>query len=133
MLSKPKDRRVAAVLAIAGVVLPVSGFHKFYLKQPGWGVIYLLLSWTLIPKVASAIEGAWYLFQDSEDFAQNHSTWQPGKAAQPGKAVSKPVAIEPTQVGAVADALRQFDQLRQEGLISEYEFEQKRRQLLDQL
>ena len=127
MLSKPKDRRIAAVLAIAGVVLPVSGFHKFYLKQPGWGVVYLLLSWTLIPKVASAIEGAWYLFQDSEDFAQNHGTWQSGKAA------SKPVAIEPTQVGAVADALRQFDQLRQEGLISEYEFEQKRRQLLDQL
>ena len=133
MLSKPKDRRIAAVLAIAGVVLPVSGFHKFYLKQPGWGVVYLLLSWTLIPKVASAIEGAWYLFQDSEDFAQNHGTGQPGKAAQYGKAASKPVAIEPTQVGAVADALRQFDQLRQEGLISEYEFEQKRRQLLDQL
>jgi TM2 domain-containing membrane protein YozV len=126
MLSKPKDRRVAAVLAIAGVVLPVSGFHKFYLKQPGWGVVYLLLSWTLIPKIASAIEGAWYLFQDSEDFAQNHGAWQPRKAA-------KPAAIEPTQVGAVADALRQLDQLRQEGLISEYEFEQKRRQLLDQI
>ena len=128
MLSKPKDRRIAAVLAIAGVILPVSGFHKFYLKQPGWGMVYLLLSWTLIPKVASVIEGLWYLFQDSEDFAKTHGTfsWQPKAVAQPG-------AIEPTQVGAVADALRQFDQLRQEGLISEYEFEQKRRQLLDQI
>jgi TM2 domain-containing membrane protein YozV len=129
MLSKPKDRRVAAVLAIAGVVLPVSGFHKFYLKQPRWGVVYLLLSWTLIPKVASAIEGVWYLFQDSEDFAQTHGafSWQPSKTA------AKSTAIEPAQVGAVAEALRQLDQLRQEGLISEYEFEQKRRQLLDQL
>jgi TM2 domain-containing membrane protein YozV len=126
MLSKPKDRRIAAVLAIAGVVLPVSGFHKFYLRQPGWGMVYLLLSWTLIPKVASAIEGAWYLFQDSEDFSQAHGilSWRP---------TAKPLAIEPTQVGAVADALRQLDQLRQEGLISEYEFEQKRRQMLDQI
>ena len=91
-------------------------------------MVYLLLSWTLIPKVASAIEGVWYLFQDSEDFAQTHGafSWQ-------SKAGTKAAAIEPTQVGAVADALRQFDQLRQEGLISEYEFEQKRRQLLDQI
>jgi len=35
--------------------------------------------------------------------------------------------------GAIADALRQLDTLRQEGLISEYEFEQKRRRLLDQI
>jgi hypothetical protein len=36
-------------------------------------------------------------------------------------------------VGAIADALRQLDSLRQEGLLSEYEFEQKRRQLLDRI
>ncbi|GAB4135686.1 MAG: hypothetical protein Fur0046_08690 [Cyanobacteria bacterium J069] len=41
--------------------------------------------------------------------------------------------IDPAQVGAIADALRQLDRLRQEGLISEYEFEQKRRRLLDQI
>ncbi|MBD3882207.1 NINE protein [Phormidium tenue FACHB-886] len=137
MLSKPKDRRVAAVLAIAGVILPISGFHKFYLRQPGWGVIYLLLSWTLIPKVASAVEGLWYLFQDSEEFAQNHGTfsWNGAQAglAQASSAAAKRQGLEPAQVGAVADALRQLDQLRQEGLISEYEFEQKRRKLLDQI
>lgn len=135
MLSKPKDRRVAAVLAIAGVVLPISGFHKFYLRQPGWGVVYLLLSWTLIPKVASAIEGLWYLFQDSEEFAQTHGTFSWGQvgAVPASSAAAKKQGLEPAQVSAVADALRQLDQLRQEGLISEYEFEQKRRKLLDQI
>jgi hypothetical protein len=33
----------------------------------------------------------------------------------------------------VGDALRELDRLRQEGLISEAEFEQKRRLLLDQI
>ena len=38
---------------------------------------------------------------------------------------------DPARVGAIAQALRQLDSLRQEGLISEYEFEQQRRQLLE--
>ena len=41
--------------------------------------------------------------------------------------------VDPAQVGAIADALRQLDSLRQDGLMSEYEFEQKRRQLLDRI
>ncbi|HBE56290.1 MAG TPA: hypothetical protein DDW56_01850 [Cyanobacteria bacterium UBA11366] len=41
--------------------------------------------------------------------------------------------VDPAQIGAIADALRQLDILRQEGLMSEYEFEQKRRQLLDRI
>ena len=37
------------------------------------------------------------------------------------------------QVESVANALRELEALRQDGLISEYEFEQKRRQMLDQI
>jgi hypothetical protein len=36
-------------------------------------------------------------------------------------------------VESVANALRELEALRQDGLISEYEFEQKRRQMLDQI
>jgi len=36
-------------------------------------------------------------------------------------------------MNALGVALRELDRLRQEGLISEAEFEQKRRQLLDQV
>lgn len=123
MLTKRKSRSVAAVLAFSGT-LTISGLHKFYLGQPLWGVLYVLLSWTPIPKVASAIEGVWYLAQDEEVFDRNFNL---------GKSVSRNSQRASNQVGAIADAMRELDALRQDGLISEYEFEQKRRQLLDQI
>jgi TM2 domain-containing membrane protein YozV len=123
MLTKRKSRSIAAVLAFSGT-LTISGLHKFYLGQPLWGVLYVLLSWTPIPKVASAIEGVWYLAQDEEAFDRNFNL---------GKSVSRNLHQVSNQVGAIADAMRELDALRQDGLISEYEFEQKRRQLLDQI
>lgn len=132
MLSKPKSRKVAALLAFAGVVVPVSGLHKFYLGQPLWGCFYLLLSLgTPIARIASAIEGVWYLVQKPEEFDQNFnggSVIQPLSCPRP----SAP-AVDPSTISAIADAVRQLDSLRQDGLISEYEFEQKRRQLLDNI
>ncbi len=123
MLTKRKSRSVAAILAFSGT-LTISGLHKFYLGQPLWGVLYVLLSWTPIPKVASAIEGVWYLAQDEEAFDRNFNL---------GKSPVKISQQASNHVGAIADALRELDALRQDGLISEYEFEQKRRQLLDQI
>lgn len=130
MLSKPKSRRVAALLAFSGAVLPVSGFHKFYLGQPLWGVLYLLLWWTPIPNIASAIEGVWYLGQSQDEFDRNFNC---GLIPETLESINQAPVVDPAQVGAVADALRQLDSLRQEGLVSEYEFEQKRRQLLDRI
>ncbi|NET56160.1 MAG: NINE protein [Symploca sp. SIO2E6] len=130
MLSKPKSRRVAALLAFSGIVLPISGFHKFYLGQPLWGVLYLLLSWTPIPKIASVIEGAWYLGQGQDEFNRKFND---GLLPETIENTDQVPVVDPAQVGAVADALRQLDSLRQEGLLSEYEFEQKRRQLLDRI
>ena len=130
MLSKPKSRKVAALLAFTGVVMPISGLHKFYLGQPWWGVVYLLLSWTPIPRVASGIEGVWYLLQDTEQFDRNFNT--AAIATTSSNSPQTPTG-DPAQIGAIADALRQLDSLRQEGLMSEYEFEQKRRQLLDRI
>ena len=121
MLTKLKNRSVAAILAFSGT-LTISGLHKFYLGQPLWGLLYVLLSWTPIPKVASAIEGVWYLAQDDETFDRNFNL---------GKVVAKNSQQTSHQVESLAKALRELDALRQEGLVSEYEFEQKRRQLLD--
>jgi TM2 domain-containing membrane protein YozV len=131
-----KDRKIAALLALISTVpLLPSGLHKFYLGQLRWGIVYLLLSWTPIPKIASALEAFWYLFQEPEEFDRHfNSDLQPvttiDLASVPARSI---VTMAPAQVNAVADALRQLDQLRQDGLMSEYEFEQKRRQLLDRL
>jgi TM2 domain-containing membrane protein YozV len=127
IMNKPKNRKVAALLAIASVVAPVhiSGFHKFYVGQPVWGTVYLLLCFTPIPRIASAVEAVWYLFQDNDEFERRF-------ALKP-ESEHLGTKTDPAKVGAIADAVRQIDQLRADGLISEYEFEQKRRQLLDHI
>lgn len=59
------------------------------------------------------------LTQSPDAFAHR---WQ----ASPAPAVT----LDPELVNALGVSLRELDTLRQEGLISEMEFEQKRRQLL---
>jgi TM2 domain-containing membrane protein YozV len=118
----PKNRQVAIILAFAGVVIPVAGFHKFYLGQPLWGMVYLLLSWTPIPHIASAIEAVWYLTQDSGYFADNFN---------PINSLSLPLPTATQPMMSMAESIRELDKLREDGLISEYEFEQKRRQWLE--
>lgn len=122
-MSKPKSQKLATILAFAGTVT-IPGLHKFYVRQNGWGVVYLLFWWTTIPSIASAIEGVWYLSQDREEFDQNFNVGLLPESFQT-------IPTDPDRVSAIAQALRQLDSLRQEGLISEYEFEQKRRQLLE--
>ncbi|MEO8891425.1 MAG: TM2 domain-containing protein, partial [Coleofasciculaceae cyanobacterium] len=97
MLSKPKNRRIAALLAFAGTVAPVSGLHKFYLGQPLWGILYLLLWGTHIPQIACAIEGVWYLAQGMDEFDRNFNL---GAVPEDSKSTAT-VAIDPAQVGAV--------------------------------
>ena len=116
----PKNRQLTVMLAFAGMVIPIAGFHKFYLGQPRWGLVYLLLSWTPIPHIASAIEAVWYLTQDSNVFLST-----------PNQSIVLNSASNP--VNGVAAAIRELDKLRADGLISEYEFEQKRRQWLDRV
>jgi TM2 domain-containing membrane protein YozV len=126
MSTELRSRRMAVALAWVGALtpspLPLSGLHKFYLGQPFWGVVYLLLGWTQIPRIACAVEGIWLLTQPPEAFAGRR------QGAVPAAEV-----FDPNLVNALGNALRELDTLRQEGLISEMEFEQKRRQLLEKV
>ncbi|MFN7659260.1 MAG: TM2 domain-containing protein, partial [Dolichospermum sp.] len=47
MLIKEKNRIIAAILAFSGTIT-IPGLHKFYLGQPLWGIVYVLLCWTPI-------------------------------------------------------------------------------------
>ncbi len=123
--------------------MPIAGLHKFYVGQPWWGLVYLLLSGTLIPHVASAIEGVWYLVQQEEAFRQRFDGPDPllswlrfpawGQKSGEDEGKSKETGPITDRVEEVAEALRQLEQLRQEGLISDQEWEQKRRQWLDRI
>jgi TM2 domain-containing membrane protein YozV len=144
MLIPSKNRKIAAVLAFAGVLpLAVPGFpglhlvagHKLYLGQWRWALLYMVLAMMPVPWVANMawmaglFEGIWYLTQDPEEFDLNFNS---DDSAVP-LASSGPVTKTVRTVADITDAVRDLEQLRQEGLISEYEFEQKRRQLLDRI
>jgi hypothetical protein len=153
-LTLDKNRKIAIALAFLGAFqptpLPLAFLHKLYLRQYLWSGVYLLLGLTQIARVACLCEGVWYCFgADHEAFA-NPLTFKGGalSALIPTGAASIPTgsnsipqqrsapisAVDPSaQVEAMATALRELDGLRQEGLLTESEFEQKRRGLLDKL
>ena len=118
-----KERRIAVALALLGTVTPIAGLHKIYLGQPVWGVIYILLWSTPIARIASAVDAVWYLVQDLEQFERQFN----GQSKYSINLNSSP------QTKAIAEAMRELDQLREEGLVTEYEFEEKRRLLLEQI
>ena len=60
-----KNKLVAGLLAL---LLGGLGIHKFYLGQPGKGVIYLLFCWTYIPAIIGFIEGITILCANDENF-----------------------------------------------------------------
>lgn len=115
-----KNRSVTIVLALLGTITPLAGLQKLYLGQPLWGLVYLLLWSTPIPRIACAIDLAWYIIQDGDQFEYQFN----------GVVSGQYLVDEAQQVEAIAEALRQLDNLREDGLMTEYEFEQKRRQLL---
>ena len=64
-----RNRLAAALFAL---LLGWVGAHKFYLGKVGMGIFYLLFCWTLIPLIASLIEGIMYLTMTDADFAATY-------------------------------------------------------------
>jgi TM2 domain-containing membrane protein YozV len=65
-----KNKGTAALL---GILLGGLGAHKFYLGQPGLGLLYLLFSWTGLPSIIGFFEGLAYLALSNETFAERYS------------------------------------------------------------
>ncbi len=78
--------------------------------------------------VASVFEALWYLRQDPETFAAHFNSGL--EEPLMGSANSKTSPPRAAQVPNIAQAVRELDKLREDGLITEFEFEQKRRALL---
>ncbi|BAC91091.1 TM2 domain-containing protein [Gloeobacter violaceus] len=111
-----KNRSTAAILAM---LLGWLGAHKFYLGRPVAGIVYLLFFWTGLPGLIGFVEGVLYLVQSDSEFNRK---FNPKLTYEPQKFLGDPI-----------DTLRRLEALRQEGLISEEEFEEKRRKLIDRI
>lgn len=64
-----RNKYVAALLAF---FLGGLGFHKFYLRRPWQGVLYLVFCWTLIPALFALIEALYYLVLSEREFTQRY-------------------------------------------------------------
>ena len=69
-LKRIKDRIAAVIIAFG---LGWFGMHKFYLGKWGWGLIYLLFSWTSLPLIISIVEGVMYLLMSDEEFDHKYN------------------------------------------------------------
>ncbi len=141
-LAEEKSQKLAVMLAMVSAITPLSGLHKFYLGQPWWGLTYLLLSVILTPpmtemgilsffglaQVASLLEGIWYFMQSEDRFQQRFNPQGASYFRSDGQKNFSPNLVEET-----ANAIQRLDQLREEGLLSEYEFEKQRRQLVNRI
>lgn len=64
-----KSRTAAALFAL---LLGGIGVHKFYLGQPGQGILYLIFCWTFIPAIIAFIEGIILLTKSDAAFAAQY-------------------------------------------------------------
>ena len=60
-----KNKNIAAVLAI---LIGGIGIHRFYLDQWTLGLLYMLLSWTLVPFFIGLIDGILFLIMSEGKF-----------------------------------------------------------------
>jgi TM2 domain-containing membrane protein YozV len=68
-----RNKWAAAVLAF---LLGGIGVHRFYLGNYGWGLLYLLFSWTLVPLVPlvlSFLEGFGLLLTSRDRFDREYN------------------------------------------------------------
>ena len=68
----PESGRNRVVAAVFALLLGGIGIHKFYLGRVGWGIVYILFCWTLIPSIVAFVEGIIYLTMSDEAFAAKY-------------------------------------------------------------
>ncbi len=69
---KPINGKSKTVAGLFGIFLGGLGVHKFYLGEPGWGVLHILFCWTFIPAIVGFIQGIMYFGMSDEAFAAKY-------------------------------------------------------------
>jgi TM2 domain-containing membrane protein YozV/AAA+ superfamily predicted ATPase len=82
-----KSKGTAIVAALLGGSI---GIHRFYLKQNGWGFVYLLFCWTLIPAIIGWIDVLAFLMMSQQRFDEKYNN----NVAQKNTSVSKKTQAE---------------------------------------
>jgi TM2 domain-containing membrane protein YozV len=106
-----KDKNSAGLLAF---FLGGLGIHRFYLKQTGLGILYLVFCWTLIPAIVAIIDAIIFWTMDTQKFNEKYNK---------GDIADKSPAN-------VADELQKLSELKDRGVLTEEEFLRRKATLL---
>lgn len=114
------------------------GIHRFYLGQTGLGFLYLLFCWTFIPGIIAIIDFIGFLIMSEETFNQkyNLSAMMMMKAQQPSptnnvNTVSINMGNPQNNANySSSDEIKKLYELKEKGIITQEEFELKKKTLL---
>ncbi len=113
-----KDKTTAALLAL---FLGGIGFHRFYLGKQFTGILYLIFCWTFIPTLLGFIESL-VLFSISND--SFNAQYNRAYAIQEYKNNQENISLNKLRI------LKELNELKENGVISEDEFESKKKNLI---
>ena len=122
---KQKNRITAALLAL---VFGGIGVHRFCLNKPISGFFYLILFWTFIPAIIALIEFVVLLCMSDEEFDRRYNAY----AIAPPTIIVNPtteVTVKSDNTTYVEEVKKLYD-LKVKGMITDEEFEQKKKMLL---
>lgn len=107
-----KNKIVAALLAL---FLGGLGIHKFYLNKSGQGILYLLFCWTFIPSIIALVDFFILIFMDDKTFDAKYNA---------------NIGLIDKNTINVSDELEKLYNLKEKGIITNEEFEEKKKKLL---
>lgn len=123
-----KSKTTAAILAI---FLGGIGVHRFYLNQSGLGILYLLFCWTFIPLIVSLIDFIWLLTMDENRFNQKfNSTYHVPYPNHTNITVNNGSQNQAHSTTSTSDEIKKLYDLKEKGIITQEEFELKKKILL---
>lgn len=113
------------------------GAHRFYLGQPGLGLLYLLFCWTFIPALLALIDFICLLLMSDDQFNQKYNLTamlMRGQQTAAPNNNSNVVAInmgaQPQAAQSATDEIKKLYELKEKGIITQEEFEMKKKTIL---
>ena len=72
-IKSKKSKKVATILSCPFLIVGCFGFHKFYVKQYGYGILYILLSLIYISGILSLVNFIQFLIMSEDKFNSKYN------------------------------------------------------------